>query len=107
MSSTSDLATSIPFVVAAVSLLGLKSVRSIISSIFERPKQHTIIVRHANNEIKLEGASSATIEQVLDALRTTMRSESETAEWTHPQQADSSSGEGLRSSEPQHGDGHE
>jgi hypothetical protein len=104
VSSTSDLLASAPFVIAAAAAaIGSSTIRSLISAIFERPKQHTIIVRHADREIKLEAASNANIEQVMEALLMTMKGERETAASAKPERSSDNEGEGLNASGPQAG----
>jgi hypothetical protein len=109
VSSTSDLLASSPFVIAAAAAtIGSNTIRSLISAIFERPKQHSIIVRHANREIKIEAASSATVEQVMEALQKTMKTERGATAAGQPEQPRNNEADRLNASETQaDGNNHE
>jgi hypothetical protein len=71
MSGTSDLLqTALPVTLSCV-FLASRSVRGVVSSIFNRPGQHTIIVRHADHQINVEAARSGEVEQTIARILAT------------------------------------
>jgi hypothetical protein len=66
MSDTSDLLQAALLVTLSCAFYFMsKSVRRVVSSIFNRPGQHTIIVRHADHQINIAAARSGEVEQTI------------------------------------------